>query len=239
MKKLTIWMLPLLMMAVIIGCGQGQQVDNDEATREADVPAKKQTEEPTATAKPADGAYAINPEASTVGWKGWKPFVENWAHHGTVQLEKGQLVVQDGAITSGEFVIDMTTIDNIDLKEKPEKHQKLVGHLKSDDFFHVAEHPTASFEMTSAEPAKGDGYNYEIIGNLTIKGQTHAISFPAHVEFMEKGLKAMAELTIDRSKWNVKFGSQKLNPGLVDEAKDMVIADEIQITLEVVAPRPG
>jgi polyisoprenoid-binding protein YceI len=110
----------------------------------------------------------------------------------------------------------------------------LVGHLKSEDFFHAEAHPTASFAITGvrAEANEEKGTTHVISGNLTMRGVEKNISFPATVTITDAGVTIDApEFAIDRKNWNVMFGST----GIVGLAKEKLIDDSILLTLNVQA----
>lgn len=176
-----------------------------------------------------EGTYKVDTKSSTVGWVGKKIA---YGHNGTVDLAGGQLVFEANGLTGGSFKFDMTTIKNIDL-EDPKKNAKLVGHLKSDDFFSVKQHPTVSFTITSVEKAQDGDNNYKITGDLAIKGITHPLSFGAKVTENGGNISASAKLTFDRSKYNVKFQSGSFFENLGDKA----IYDDIEMNVSLVAKK--
>ena len=166
----------------------------------------------------------VNTEASTITWTGSKVVGKN--HTGSITLKSGSLDITKGELKGGSFVIDMASLSNTDLSG--EWKEKLEGHLKSDDFFGVATFPTASFSIT--EVKKGDGGNYSVTGDLTIKGKTESISFPASVKEAGKGYEATATLTFDRSKFDVRYGSGSF----FDDLGDNAISDEIALDVKLV-----
>ena len=172
---------------------------------------------------------AVNTTASTIKWVGFKTFVD-WSHNGTIGIKEGSFKVENGQLVGGTFVIDMNSIVCNDIPQDDENYGKLIGHLQSDDFFAVAENPTATFEITGVTPG-ADGLS-TISGNLTLRGITKNISFPAHV-MVEEG-KAMIhapEFTIKRTDWNVNYN----NSGMTELAKDKLIDDNIKLELNVQA----
>lgn len=172
----------------------------------------------------AQSSYGVNPEKSNLKWVGKKVTGQ---HNGIISVSDGSLTVNDGNITAGTFTIDMTSIEVLDLTG--DMKGKLEGHLASDDFFSVANNPTATFTITKAE-SKG-GNKFDITGNLTIKGITNEISFPAKVVLNKAGFIADAEFTIDRTKWDVRYGSGSFFEGLGDKT----IYDDIELKLYVVS----
>ncbi len=167
----------------------------------------------------------IDLKASKVEWKGKKLTGE---HHGTILLKSGQLLFDENKLSGGAFEIDMTSINNLDLTDT-DSNKKLVGHLKSDDFFSVANHPTSKFEITKVEHKSGDSYN--LTGNLTIKGITHPITFPATISNKDGKVSAVADIKFDRSKYDVRFGSKTF----FDNIGDKVIYDEVELKVNLIS----
>ena len=173
--------------------------------------------------------YVVDTDASVIHWEGSKPTGE---HHGTVQLKTGELQITENEITGGSFIIDLNSIVNEDI-EDPEMNAKLVGHLKSPDFFHVDSFPVAEFEITSVVPQDQDpDFSHSISGNLTMKDITKNITFKANVEMNEGQLKATSNnFIIDRTVWNVTYGSKKV----FDNLQDNFIHDEMGLKIELIA----
>ncbi|WKK66432.1 YceI family protein [Lutimonas zeaxanthinifaciens] len=165
-----------------------------------------------------DGKKEVNVETSSVTWKGYKV---TGSHVGSIALKQGSLEFKDGALTGGEFVMDMTSIENTDLEG--EYKGKLEGHLKSDDFFGVANYPTAKLVFNKV---KSTGKNsYEVTGDLTIKDKTNPVTF----EISVYGNKATANLKIDRTAYGVKYGSASF----FDDLKDKAIYDEFDLVTDL------
>ena len=153
-------------------------------------------------------------EKSKVIWKGYKV---TGSHEGTIAIQSGTLKFESDVLVGGEFVIDMTSITNADLQG--EYKDKLEGHLKSDDFFGVEKFPTATLVFKNVEVAGKN--SYKVTGDLTIKGKMNPVTF----DFSVYGSKANATLKIDRSKYDVKYGSSSF----FDNLKDKVIYDEFDL----------
>lgn len=166
--------------------------------------------------------YEIKPSVSTIEWNGKKLSGE---HSGSILLKKGKVEVTDGKLTGGVFEIDMTSISNTDLQG--EWKTKLEGHLKSEDFFSSNKFPVATLEITKAEFVKDRTYN--ITGKLTIKGITHEITFPATVEIEKNKFAAYADITIDRTKWDVRYGSKKF----FEDIGDKMIYDDFTLKVKI------
>jgi len=163
-------------------------------------------------------------------WMGSKKFTGS-AHEGTIDIVGGTLSAKGTAIESGNFVIDMNTLANTDLDG--EMNGKLVGHLKSADFFDVENFPKAVFAVTEVKAVTSDAYNYEIAGNLTMKGATKNVAFPANVIAKEDGsiLAVSEKFEIDRMDWGVAYG----NGGIEGIAKDNIISDKVGMKVELTA----
>lgn len=160
----------------------------------------------------------IKTENSKVVWKGYKVA---GSHEGTIDIKSGSLSFNEGKLIDGTIIIDMTTITNTDLEG--EYKGKLEGHLKSDDFFGVETHNTAALEFTSVKLASKNAYNVE--GDLTIKGKTNPVSFTISIY----GNKATANLKVDRTKFDVKYGSASF----FDNLKDKAIYDEFDLVADL------
>ncbi len=174
-----------------------------------------------------DGEYTVDAGASTVKWTGKKI---TYDHYGTIDIATGKITVTDSKVAGGEFTLDMNSIKNDDIEDK-KKNGRLVGHLKSADFFNVEEHATSSFKITSVKEQKSDEGNYAITGNLTIKGTTQEINFPANITVDGDKLTASAKMTFDRSKFDVRYGSGSFFENLGDK----IIYDDIEMEVELVA----
>lgn len=160
----------------------------------------------------------INIKESNITWKGKKV---TGSHTGTIFLKDGHFIVEDGKPVGGEFVIDMTSIIVTDLQE--ENKAKLEGHLKSDDFFGVERYPTSKLVITNISE-KGNG-SYGVVGNLTIKEETHPITFD--LDWKENS--ATTNLSIDRSKYNVRYGSGSF----FDNLGDNTIYDNFELAVNL------
>ncbi|WP_017730158.1 YceI family protein [Nafulsella turpanensis] len=156
-------------------------------------------------------------QKSSLVWTGKKIGGE---HTGNISLSSGTLQVEKNKLVGGAFEIEMNSITNTDLTDA-DYNAKLVGHLKSDDFFGVEKHPKATFKITKATPiAKAGENNYQITGDLTIKGKTENITFPAAVKINGNAAEAVAKIVVDRSKFDVRYGSPSFFADLGDKAID-------------------
>ena len=167
----------------------------------------------------SDASYTINPDQSIIVWTGRE--VTTSKHFGNIYFASGQFEVKSGLISSGEFVVDMTTIDNQDLPE--ERRARLEAHLKSDDFFSVESHPTALLSILSSE-SMSEG-KWLVSGELTIKTFTHPVEF----EMLNSNDGWKANLVFDRSKYEVKFRSGTFFENLGDK----LIYDDIELAINL------
>ena len=155
---------------------------------------------------------------SNIVWNGYKV---TGSHTGNIQLKSGELEFDGDMLTGGSFVIDMTSMTNTDLEG--EWNEKLMGHLKSDDFFSVDKFPTASFNITQVL-SRGKPGEYKI------KDITKEIKFQANLEDMGDKAKAVAEVVVDRSEFNVRYGSGSF----FDNLGDKTIYDEFDLQVNLV-----
>ena len=160
----------------------------------------------------------IKTENSKLVWKGYKV---TGSHEGTIDIQSGSLIFEGDKLTGGNIVINMATIASTDLEG--EYKGKLEGHLKSDDFFGVETHSTSTLEFTEVKASGKNSYN--VIGNLTIKGKTNPVNFAISIY----GNKATASLKVDRTKYDVKYGSASFFDGL----KDKAIYDEFDLVADL------
>jgi polyisoprenoid-binding protein YceI len=164
------------------------------------------------------GSQKVDTAKSSVKWLAKKVTGQ---HTGTIAIKEGNLVVEKDKIASGKVVIDMNSIVDLDLTDAG-YNAKLIGHLKSPDFFEVATFPTAELAITKVE-SKGNSHTFS--GNLTIKGITNPASFTATSVKAGKNTTYTGTLAIDRSKFNVRYGSKSF----FDNLGDKVINDEFTL----------
>lgn len=172
--------------------------------------------------------YKIDPKQSIINWTGKKVTGQ---HNGTIGIDKGELNVDNGEVVAGNFDINVSTIKVLDITD-PGSNEKLTNHLKSDDFFSADKHKLSKFEITKAVKDASKGANaYTVSGNLTIKGITKNITFPATVNINGNTLKANAEFDVDRTEWDIKFRSGKFFENLGDN----MISDNFTLKLDLTA----
>jgi len=192
-----------------------------------------QTGEAQQVTAPAGGtSYKADLAQSRVEWTGTKPVGQ---HHGSLTLKDGGLTVDNNTITGGNFTIDMTSLKVLD--KDTNGTSKLAGHLSSGDFFDVAKHPTAAFEITSVKAGVDSAAGKELVmkdathtvtGNLTLKGVTKSVTFPAKIAVNDAMATADANFNIDRTQWGLVYGNDQ-------SLGDKFIRPTVNIQLHLVA----
>lgn len=196
---------------------------------------------------------ALNLGSSTISWTGYKP---TGKHFGKIPSTAGILTVIEDSITGGSFTFDIVGLKIEDMPETDENYGKLYGHLQSPDFFDAANFPTATFEITGVEAYKaGDmvtdkqeftsdntpatdssltpaNPTHWISGNLTMRGTTKNIKFPAAVSLANGTLSAKAGFNIDRTAWGLMYGDES---AAANKAKDQFIYNTVSLVLDVTA----
>lgn len=171
---------------------------------------------------PSVFAQKVDTGKSRVKWTGNKI---GGSHNGEVKLKSGELEIKGDKIVKGNFVIDMSSITNTDLDDK-ESNQKLVGHLKSDDFFGVEKYPTAT--LTIKNSTKFTNNKATVTGDLTIKGKTQEITF----DVTRNGKVYTSKIEVDRSKYDVRYGSKSFFDNLGNKAIDDIFILDVSIVTQ-------
>jgi polyisoprenoid-binding protein YceI len=177
------------------------------------------------TAKGLMKSYKIDVAASNIVWTGEKV---TGKHTGNIKIKEGSVQFDNGKLMGGTFDIDMSSISCTDLEGG--SAAKLVGHLKSADFFGVDKYPTAHFVINRAIPQDSKG-NYKIIGDLTIKDKTNPITFKANVQEADGVLNGTGDMVVDRSLYDIRFGSGSF----FDNLGDKTIYDEFTLKVSLTA----
>lgn len=204
----------------VVGCKDNKNEANVEDAKEA------------ATAEAEAMEFKVDTAASTIDWQGDKP---TGSHTGTIQVTSGSFMANDSTIQSGTFVIDMKSIEVTDLEgeEKANLEAHLMGTVegKEGDFFNVNKYPEAKFEVTGITEKDGQSM---LQGNLTMKEETKNISFPVSISKDGDTYSITSEeFTIDRTDWNVNYGSKSVFDGLGDK----FINDDIQLKIDLKAKK--
>lgn len=178
--------------------------------------------------KPASAqTFTVDTKSSSIKWLAGKI---GGSHNGTINLASGNLVFDGKNLKSGTFGIDMTSIAISDLSGT--SNQNLLRHLKNDDFFSVDKFPASTFQVTKVTPA-GTG-KVNITGNLTIKGITNTLTFPATISRNNNTVSAIATgIKVDRTKFDIKYRSKSFFGDVGDKAID----DEFELSINLVAKK--
>ena len=201
----------LIILLLIIGCGKNNKSTN---TIKNDNPITYKK-----------GKYSINSLKSALTWTGKQ--LSTKEHNGTINIKKGEIIIDDNGLIKGGVEINMETINTTDLKGQWK--DKLDGHLKSPDFFDVEKHPIAFLKFNGS--GSNNSYEeYKFDGELTIKNITHPISFQSVINNINGKLSARANIVFDRSKYDIRYGSGKFFENLGDN----MIYDDIAINVSVI-----
>ncbi|PIT86139.1 MAG: hypothetical protein COU33_04785 [Candidatus Magasanikbacteria bacterium CG10_big_fil_rev_8_21_14_0_10_43_6] len=230
MKKtrLSLFILPAMAL-VLVGAGCSGTVTPEAGAGEANT---IEPVEETVVVEEAvqDGTITVDTDASIMTWSGAKKI--GATHHGTIALSKGTLTLEAGKLTGGSVTIDMTTIKDLDLTRDSEVAMNAVmleTHLMSEDFFDVAAFPEATFDILAVTYTSDT--TADVTGNLTLHGVTNPVTLATTLEQKDGMWLASAEVTLDRTLWNVNFGSGSL----FKELGDAIINDEMIIAFNLEA----
>lgn len=169
--------------------------------------------------------FTVQPELSKVVYVGKKVTGE---HTGTVTLKSGKLVFKGEEIVGGEFVADMNSLTSTDITD-PEYNTKYVNHMKSPDFFNTEKFPETKLVIKGSSKGKN---GLEVKGDLTMLGKTNPVSFViTDLKKTEKTVTGKSNLTLNRTKWDLKYGSSSFFKGLGDKA----IHDDFTLAVEITA----
>ncbi len=182
----------------------------------------------------ADGTYTVLGSDSRMNWEGGRPLIPGYHDDGIVGISEGSLIVKDGKSTVGNIVINLNSI-GVASTGKGRGESMLTNHLKSKDFFDVATYPTATFKVTGAEPVAGSttSHAYTLKGDLTVKDKTNEVIMQGIAYTKDGLLHVVATTQLDRTKWDIRYGSDKF----FDNLADQVIADTFTVTFDLVAKK--
>ena len=155
--------------------------------------------------------FQIQKSSSTVNWTGKKVL---GLHTGSISIAKGYIEVADNQLKGGEVQIDMTSIVITDIEDK-KTSKEFLDHLLSADFFSVDKFKTAKLAITDS--SKTDNGKFKVDGTLTIKDISHPVSFIATIEVFTDYLHSLGEIVIDRTLYNIRYGSGKFIANLGDK----------------------
>ena len=223
MKKKNLAIL-IILPFILAACTQNQPKANQaQGDLDENKPVNSINNEPETIPELRDGEWQVDTQQSTLEWSARR--LVGSVHSGTVKIGIGNIKL-DNSSASGKIVMDMASITDYD------NTTRLIGHLKSDDFFSVDTFPTATLEIKAIQPPSPsyEEANYNVIADLTIKDITNEIVFPAQVEVSDKTLTASAEFNIDRTLWGIRYDS----PKFYAELGDSIIKDEIEFKVKII-----
>ena len=171
--------------------------------------------------------YFIDTEKSNVIWIGRKVSGE---HHGVINIKSGYVDIEKESIVGGEIIIDMKSIEVVDMSDKYNK--KLEKHLKNSDFFDVELFPEAKFKIKKTHDLIMDD-NILFEGNLTIKDKTIISSIPSKILMEDNIVKSIGIVDIDRTLYGITYGSGTFFEDLTDRAID----DNFTLKFKIFAAR--
>jgi len=221
MTRLTI----LLLLAFCTSCKGQNKTELSKGNNDSD--SKDLTASYSTIRLGAGEKYVIDKKESILTWKCSMVLALKGGHTGLVNISQGELLIDKDRLAGGIVEVDMNSIAD----EKHGSDNDLIRHLKSPDFFDAKIFPVTTFVITNV--ARADGENITVTGDLTIKGITHAVTFPAKIEVRDGAVNANGKLTIDRTRWDVRYNSGKFFANLADEA----ISDSIEFDVKIVAKK--
>lgn len=191
-------------------------------------PAKGENKNTTSAspASPEQKKYFIDKKESVISWKGSMVAAAE-EHEGYVYISKGELMIEKDQLVGGTVEINLNTME---YKDKQNKNTP-IHHLKSPDYFDVEKFPTSTIVITSVTSMSDKAI--KITGDLTIKGVTRPVTFPAEIEVKDGILKAGGKLTIDRTDWGIRYRSGKF----YDVLADQIVSDDIKFEIKIVAKK--
>ena len=232
MKRILYLMLVTAGLSAFISCTNAPESDDAKTSDAKDVAQNKTGEK-----------WNLNISDSKIEWIGTK--VTGY-HTGTVPIKSGELYVNNNAVTAGKFVMDVSNMSISPVKGDTSGNSRLLGHLKSADFFDVTQYPEAIFELTELKPYTGGPIKdttderqneiseykvtdptHTISGNLTLKGVTKNIEFPARITVSGNTAEAIAKFNIDRKSWGIIYEGKK----------DDLIRDAVHLGISIKATK--
>lgn len=218
-NKITILLVLSALTIGAVSCKGDKKVETTDAKPVAEVVTEVATME----------TYKAIPAQTMITWDAQKIV---GGHQGTINASSGVLDIKADKVVSGSFIIDINTIECTDIEDEATK-AKLLGHLKAEDFFDVANNPNGAFEITSITPA---GEKSTVAGNLTLKGIKKNIEFPATITVNNGTATIKSEsFNIDRTEWGINYNSGKITDAAA--LGDKLIKDEIGITVAIIAQK--
>jgi polyisoprenoid-binding protein YceI len=215
-NKISVTYLVLIIAPLFFGCGGAVKEKNKNNASAGSLSLHVGNEK----------YFAIDTKESVVTWKGSMQISSDY-HTGYVYISKGELMIENGQLAGAAVEVNMNTIED----DGHRSDNNLIKHLKDPDFFDVKKFPFSTIAITRVASINDE--DKKITGNLTIKGITHPVTFPAKMEVKDGIVKANGKLVIDRTKWDVRYNSGKF----FDNLKDQAISDSIEFDIKIVAKK--
>lgn len=215
-NKLSITYLILIIAPLFFGCGGPVTGENKNNASASSISLHLGNEK----------YFIIDTKKSVVAWKGSGV---HGKHEGYVYISKGELMIASGQLMGGTVEIDMSTIEGEDHRSD----NNLINHLKDPDFFDVKKFPFSTIEIIKVDSINGE--SRRVTGNLTVKGITHPVAFPAKMEVKDRIVRANGKVVIDRTQWGIRYKSGKFYDNLADQT----ISDSIEFQIKIVAKKQG
>lgn len=215
-NKLSTAYLILIIAPLALGCGgSAKEEHKNNASASSESPEHVGSE-----------TYSIDTKESVVTWEGSMLLDIDEEHKGYVYLSKGELMIEKGQLVGGTAEIDMNTMEYGDKANQ----NTPIKHLKSPDYFDVEKFPVSTIVITKVESMRDQTI---VTGDLTIKGVTRSVTFPAKIEMKDGIVKAIGKLIIDRTDWGIRYASGKF----YDTVADQVVSDNIEFHMKIVAKK--
>lgn len=205
----------ILVLVLLVG---GFIVMNKKGGAESIETATSTGETVDLSAAPTEGTFVVDTEKSVINWEGRKPLLANYADKGTLKIKSGKVEIKDGVPVSAEVMMDMNTIHTLSTG-KGSGESMMEKHIKSADFFDVAKYPEAKFVAKSG--AQVSTSTFDLKGDLTIKGITKEVTIPVKVANVSgSGATVTGKVELDRTLWDIRYGSGKFFKSLGDNVID-------------------
>lgn len=221
-------LLPIILILAIIGgifYFLNKKKSEEKMSPTTEGTSLSEIEEGEEISKDFEGTFVFDSEESSAKWTGSKKIIKNYVDTGTIKIKSGLATFENGKVQSGEIVFDMTSITAL-TTGKGDGEDGLTKHLKSDEWFNVEMYPEATYKVTGGEKTKN---GYALTGELTLAGKTAPLAVNIQTA-MENGNAIIAGLAeVDRSKWDIKYGSDSFFDNLGDNVINDIFALEFKI----------
>jgi len=224
MSKSTLLGLILIILAVL---GFVLLSDGNEVNQPAE---DTTTPQQKLSAEMATGTYSIATASSTVQWTARKTLVDGYEDTGEFSVSGAVTVASDQQV-SATTTFDMANLEVTSVSNQNAGTDRLADHLRSEDFFAVDQYPTSTLVTSDVTASSSATTSFAVTADLTMKGVTSEVSFPAEIGMVDDNVVVRANTEIDRSRWNVRYGS----PSFFNDLGNDVIGDMVDISVNIVA----